>query len=544
MRALPALLMGFLLLAACRSGGPADPPARGTLVVVVTTSGGAAVGGAEIGVEPGSLAQRTDDRGVARFPGLVPGEYLVTVRAAGASTIERRIDVRAPSAEVRVTVSFSVVRVAVEGLTVDWGAPESLRAVIEPADAAGEIVWTSTQDTYLDDPVVLGRGPSISTAALRPGTTLVEARLELGGGTVAVGTATVTVRYRTSWNMDLVGMVPYPDGTVGDVWMNGRHALVARRSAGGVSIVDVDRIAEVGRFAPAGMFTQDVKARGTTAFVSHEGGLETPYRQAVTLVDISDPATPRGLGGIPFELTPGAHNVWIDGTVLYVASPLSRLVHVWDVADPAAPRKLATIAGGAAGVAHDMHVRGGVLYGAYMGQGDGTPELLVASVAAPASPAVLARVTYPSAQLTHSSWLSADGRYLYLADEMINAPIRIFDVTNPATPVLVGAYQPRLGTIPHNFQVMDGRLAFLAHYKNGVEVVDVSDPVHPRLVGFYDTHPGAASDGVRGTGSLAPAHEHAGESVYEGAWGVHWTDDGRIVVSDMNRGLFVLRFRG
>jgi hypothetical protein len=91
--------------------------------------------------------------------------------------------------------------------------------------------------------------------------------------------------------------------------------------------------------------------------------------------------------------------------------------------------------------------------------------------------------------------------------------------------------------------VRDSRFAYLSHYKHGVEVVDVSDPLHPRLVGFYDTHPSADADVGQPSGSLSPSHEKEG-FLYEGVWGVDWTEDGRIVVSDMNRGLFVFRYTG
>ena len=161
---------------------------------------------------------------------------------------------------------------------------------------------------------------------------------------------------------------------------------------------------------------------------------------------------------------------------------------------------------------------------------------------------MLSRIHYPGA-FTHSAWLSADGRTLYVLDELVNAPVRIFDVSSPADPRLVGTYQPRLGTIPHNLLVRDGTTAYLADYKNGVEVLDVSDPRRPRLLGFYDTHPGVARDdgwntpGGGASRAPVPAHEKEG-GVYEGAWGVHWDDAGRIVVSDLTSGLFVLRYTG
>ena len=428
--------------------------------------------------------------------------------------------------------------IAWDGRTIDWGANETLTAEIGGAPVAVE--WRSLSDQYLGLPVVLGTGTTTTTAPLRPGTNTVEARI-LDGATVAKrATATVTVRYRESWNLDLVGQVPYDDETVGDVWVDGSFAFIARRHAGGISIVDLDAMAEVGRFTAPGLFTQDVKAANGVAYVSNE---TDAYPFAVTLLDVSDPADPRVLGGVPTADVGVAHNVWIDGDLLALASQATHAVHLYDVSDPTAPLALARIDARNA-VAHDIHMRDGRLFGSYMALATGqTAELTIATLADASRPVVTARASYPGAHLTHSSWLAADGRTLYVADEVVNAPIRIFDVSDPAVPRLLGTYQPRLGTIPHNFEVRDHR-AYLAHYKHGVEVVDVSDPMRPRLVGFYDTHPGVDADvDSHGAASLSPAHEKEG-ALYEGAWGVHWTADGRIVVSDMNRGLFVFRATG
>lgn len=426
-----------------------------------------------------------------------------------------------------------------DGRIVDWGAGETLRAEIggEPVD----VEWRSLTDFYLGQPVSLGQGPETSTAPLKPGTTTVEARIVSGGSVIERATAQVTVRYRESWNMALEGLVPYPDGTVGDVWVSNGDAFVARRHAGGISILDLDGgIREIGRFTAPDLFTQDVKAAGGVAYVSNETG---GYPLAVTLLDVSDPTSPRVLGGVPTSVVGVAHNLWIEGSLLALASQVTQAIHLYDVSTPATPVALSTIRS-VAGTAHDIHVRDGWLFGSYMALSAGqTAELTVATVANPANAAVTARADYPGARLTHSSWLTADGRFLYVADEIVNAPIRIFDVSDPAAPRLVGTYQPRLGTIPHNFQVRDGRFAYLAHYKHGVEVVDVSDPMHPRVAGFYDTHTGADAD-IQATRSLGLSHEKKEGQLFEGAWGVHWTTDGRIVVGDMNRGVFVFRYTG
>jgi choice-of-anchor B domain-containing protein len=438
------------------------------------------------------------------------------------------------------TVPQGELSIVWDDRTVDWGESEILRAEIdgEPVD----VEWRSLTDLYLGQPVALGRGAETTTAPLKPGTTTVQARILSGGTVVKQATAQVTVRYRESWNMTLEGMVPYEDESVGDLWVSDGHAFVARRHAGGISIVALDGgIREVGRFTAPDMFTQDLVVADGVAYITNEANA---YPFAVTALDVTDPTHPRVLGGVPTSAVGVAHTVWIDGPLLALASQVTKAIHLYDISDPEHPVALSSILALNA-TAHDIHVRDGHLFGSYMALSAGqNAELVLASVADPAHPAIMARVHYEGAVLTHSSWLAGDGRILYVADEIVNAPIRIFDVSDFSRPVLIGTYRPRLGTIPHHFHVRDGRFAYLSHYKHGVEVVDVSDPIRPRLVGFYDTHPGADADvGSPPPGSLVPSHEKEG-FLYEGVWGVDWTDDGRIVVSDMNRGLFVFRYTG
>jgi choice-of-anchor B domain-containing protein len=437
------------------------------------------------------------------------------------------------------TVPQGDLAIVWDGRTVDWGADETLRAEIggQPVD----VEWRSLTDFYLGQPVVLGRSAETTTVPFRPGATTVEARILSGGTVLKQATAQVTVRYRESWNMTLEGMIPYEDESVGDVWVSDGHALVTRRHAGGISIVALDGgIREVGRFTAPNMFSQDVVAADGVAYVTNE---TSTYPFAVTMLDISDPASPRVLGGVPTSAVGVAHTVWLEGSLLALASQVTRAIHLYDVSDPESPAALSSIFALNA-TAHDIHVRDGRLFGSFMALSAGQKaELVVAGIADPAHPAVMARVHYPGAVLTHSSWLTGNGQILYVTDEIVNAPVRIFDVSDFSRAVLVGTYQPRLGTIPHHFHVRDGRYAYLSHYKHGVEVVDVSDPVRPRLVGFYDTHTGIDADAGEPRGSLSRSHEKEG-FLYEGVWGVDWTADGRIVASDMNRGLFVFRYTG
>ena len=425
-----------------------------------------------------------------------------------------------------------------------WGEPVTLTATVTDGVDGDRIEWISRDDHYRDDPVVLGVGPVLTTQALRPGTTTVEARLLNGSGdVVASATADVSVSYRQSWRVLEEGMVGFPDGTTADVWVADGHAFVARRSAGGISIVDLSSLNEVGRYTAPTLDTGDVKVANGIAYLTHEPDRDAQHPHSVTFLDVSTPRGPVVLGGVPVEEVPRAHNVFVEGTVLAIAPQSGGGgINLYDVSDPAAPERIDRFSA-LQGRPHDVYLRDGRVYGSIMPSSIGNGGLVIADVSGGAA-TIVAEITYPKS-FTHSAWLSADGTVLYIADERVNAPIRIYDVSNPGDPRPLGTYQPRLGTIPHNWLVKDDRFAYLAHYKHGLEVLDVSDPANPELIGFYDTHPGAANDdllfGAAPATGLRTAHE---QSVFEGAWGVHWDETGRIVVSDVNRGLFVFRFTG
>jgi hypothetical protein len=73
--------------------------------------------------------------------------------------------------------------------------------------------------------------------------------------------------------------------------------------------------------------------------------------------------------------------------------------------------------------------------------------------------------------------------------------------------------------------MIDADRLLLSHYTEGVHLLDVRDPEHPRVLGHYDTHPGALR------ASTAPGRLHLPAS-------------NLIVVSDINGGLFVIEYTG
>jgi WD40 repeat protein len=141
---------------------------------------------------------------------------------------------------------------------------------------------------------------------------------------------------------------------------------------------------------------------------------------------------------------------------------------------------------------------------------------------------LLASQPYPNARFVHTGWWTDDGRYLYVNDELderdlgLNTTIRIFDMADLRTPALVGSWVGPTRAIDHNTYVKGNRLYF-ANYSEGLTILDITNPVTPSRIGFFDTWPANS------------------ETAFVGAWGVYpFFASGTIAVSDINSGLYLL----
>ena len=126
----------------------------------------------------------------------------------------------------------------------------------------------------------------------------------------------------------------------------------------------------------------------------------------------------------------------------------------------------------------------------------------------------------------HNCALTTDKKYLYATDETGPLPrlLKIWDIQDIFNPTQVNTWQPEGITTAriHNVEIY-GDTAVIAHYTAGVYVLNIADPVNPTVIGYYDTHP-EGNDGS-----------------FAGCWGVYKFPSGKIIGSDMNRGLFVLK---
>lgn len=226
------------------------------------------------------------------------------------------------------------------------------------------------------------------------------------------------------------------------------------------------------------------------------------------------------------DLFTRSHNIFIDedAGVLYSCGGSSTL-NLYDLTDPENPTEIVDCDedvdfwDGTVGYVHDIYVRDGI---AYCNAGDG---FYIVDFTTPDDPVFLGSLTdYTDSGYNHSGWLHEDGQYYAMADETHGMRIKILDVSDPSDIQEVSYLGSEVNdlSIAHNL-IFDGDILHVSYYYDGYYAFDLSDPLNPTIIGFYDT-------------STIP-HTNS----YEGAWGVYpFLSSGNILVSDMQEGLFVL----
>lgn len=341
-----------------------------------------------------------------------------------------------------------------------------------------------------------------------------------------------------SQNMTLLAHIPGVPCATGGLWAIGNdYVLVGQRSQG-FSVIDIRNPS-----APVvSQITPPTYPRGVSSYGVGEVKFDGRYIFAtnedfyfgntggVFLYDtVPDPMNPTlVLNFQPPELQGGVHNIWVEGNHMYCVSDGTSMIEVYDITNRLAPVHVSTLGQGIPSVwAHDVIVKDNRAYCSLL-----TAGFAIYDVTNPASPVLLGRRTY-SNDFTHNAWPTDDRNYLYTTDENIVAGVggfvRIWDISNPANIVQVNTWRAgATSSIVHNVHVY-GDLLFVSYYKEGVRVLSLlPDPTNPVEIAHYDTFPA----------SQTPCFPNPN---YAGCWGVYPFNHNLVVASDLDNGVFLLR---
>jgi choice-of-anchor B domain-containing protein len=260
---------------------------------------------------------------------------------------------------------------------------------------------------------------------------------------------------------------------------------------------------------------REIRTYGEYVYVT----TEAPW--GLDIVSMKDPDRPRKIQTLSRTFR-SAHSLWIDQDrgLLFVNGSNGRAggMRILDVgANPEDPPELGAFTDF---YIHDSYTRGNVLFASAII--DGFEALLDVS-----DPRRVHEVTrfFTGGRFTHNSWLTRDGRYLFTTDERTGQPVEGWDVSTPTAPRKVTQFIANPAAIAHNVMI-DGDRLLISHYTEGVYLLDVRNPEQPRVLGSYDTYPGASGG-------------------FSGAWGAYiFPASNLIAVSDISGGLFVIAYTG
>lgn len=240
-------------------------------------------------------------------------------------------------------------------------------------------------------------------------------------------------------------------------------------------------------------------------------------------VDVRDPANPASVARFPGGNGANVHTIFVEGNLAYAADITANGVRVADVSDAAQPREVGRHAVGSKSLfVHDLFVRDGLAYLNAWGIGFRVVDFTKVN-----APVTLGRYEY-ARMTSHSSWVSKIGDRLIAlhGDEDFTGHLRVLDVTSPGTMRLLGEWQLRPEVSIHNVMLL-GTRAYIAHYQDGVRVLDLSRPEAPRQEAYFNTW---------------GFDSHPGTSFYEGVVGLDVDQANHLIyAADSARGLLILR---
>lgn len=329
----------------------------------------------------------------------------------------------------------------------------------------------------------------------------------------------------------------------------------------------------------------DIQVQGGLAILSNDlppdpnfpTCLDCGTFEGIELVSVANPTLPLRITDLATD--GGAHNTTLIGTTAYISNPSRDAMDVVDVSDPAEPRVLVRYAseGSCEGSPYECRVIA-------PGERDFDPHditaltmpdkghrLYVAAVRAtfildandPFKVRVVSKIPngdpaagYDNIEISHQSDPSPDGRLLVVSDERgggldVGCPgggLHVYDITAEANPKKLGVYFANTSAVTdgnctvHNFRFLPDRSVLVTGwYTGGTWVVDMSGPSGDEEFDNSDVNPGQRTTWGRTLGFAIMPGADTWASKSPGL-----TADGRMFIytNDMVRGMDVFEYTG
>ncbi|AEH01033.1 choice-of-anchor B family protein [Lacinutrix sp. 5H-3-7-4] len=344
-------------------------------------------------------------------------------------------------------------------------------------------------------------------------------------------------------------------GSGNDSWgwtdpLNGKEYALVGTSSGSVfvDISNTSQLTVVGILptATSNSSWRDIKVYNNHAFIVSEASNHG--------MQVFDLTRLRNVTNAPETFTPdahytgfgSAHNIVINedsgyaygvGTTTFNGGP-----HFVNIQNPTNPVAAGGYANG--GYSHDAQV---VTYNgpdnnaeipgvsSYIGReiliGSNETEIVLVDITDKANPVEISTISYNNVGYTHQGWFTENQQYFILGDELDeqnfggNTRSLVFDFSDLDNPTFQMEYFGPTLAIDHNGYVKDN-IYYQANYRAGVRMIDITNIGSNTMteIGFFDTYPDSDS------------------ANFNGAWNVYpYFESGNILISDIDRGLFIIK---
>ena len=326
-------------------------------------------------------------------------------------------------------------------------------------------------------------------------------------------------------NPNLVGSNAH-NNTYNEIWgvsRNGHEYAIIGSTLGThfIDVTDPENPFEahlvIGRTSGASVIHRD--------FHEHNGFLYSVSDQGGNSLQIIDM---RSLPDVIFvtehDVFSRAHNIFID-TLHARLYTLSLTVGIFDISNPLNPIEIGRYLPSTGSRVHDGYIEDHIGF-----INNGNNGLEIVDFTNPAAPEIINVLEeYPFRGFNHSGWVNQDKSTYYFADENHGSPLKAMDISNLCDLEVETTFDAQVAnptSIPHNL-IAACDFLYVSYYYDGLRIYDISNPLTPTLVSFYDTF-------------LQPDRAR-----FEGAWGIYpFLPSGNILISDMQSGLFVFEGMG
>ena len=315
----------------------------------------------------------------------------------------------------------------------------------------------------------------------------------------------------------------YPSTGYSNIWgyvaPNGtEYALLGTRSGTSIiSLADPYNPVECA-FIPAPQSSwRELKVHSHYAYVATDA-----TGNGLQIIDLSQLPTTATLVNTLNTYFNDAHDLLIDDGYCYVVGGDGiGGMSILDLSNPVVPVRTAYYT--ASGYIHDIYIWDDTVVASC----GSLQQYHLINVSNKSNPQLISTsITLPGIY-AHSGWMTEDKRYFFATEEFNVRDMTVWDLQDRSSwDLMIPTWGLSNNSIIHNLYIL-GNYAHISYYTSGYLVLDISNPLSPQIAGQYDTYP----------------QNNGG--TYNGAWGVYpYLPSGNTIISDINTGLYVLRFNG